>query len=142
MLFFIDELFVVSCLDKKHKDKIMNQLILVMSRCRSANAHIILICQKATSTILDTRIICNISCKIALKTSNKQESRNILDGDDRAFYIDNVGRGWLQLDGNNLVQFQGYYIDRKDIKIQQDTTIENTIEDVKISKETTVSKFL
>ena len=146
LLFFIDELFVVSCLDKKHKDKIMNQLILVMSRCRSANAHIILICQKATSTILDTRIICNISCKIALKTSNKQESRNILDGDDRAFYIDNVGRGWLQLDGNNLVQFQGYYIDRKDIKIpiqeiqnieynNTDTTLVEEVKEVK-------SKFL
>ena len=142
LLLFIDELFVISCLDKKSNDRIMRKLILVMSRCRSANAHVILICQKATSTILDTRIICNISCKIALKTSNKQESRNILDGDDRAFYIDNVGRGWLQLDGCSLTQFQSYYISRKDIKIQQDTTIEDVKKDVKISKETTVSKFL
>ena len=85
LIFFIDELFVVSCLDKKNRDKIMNKLILVMSRCRSANAHIILICQKATSTILDTRIICNISCKIVLKTSNRQESRNVLDGDETVF---------------------------------------------------------
>ena len=117
LLFFIDELFVVSTLPTKERNHIMNKLILVMSRCRSANAHIILICQKATSSILDTRIICNISCKIVLKTSNKQESRNCLDNDDRAFYIDNVGRGWLQMDGNNLVQFQSYYIDRKDISL-------------------------
>lgn len=128
LLFFIDELFVVSTLPTKERNHIMNKLILVMSRCRSANAHICLVVQKSSSSILDTRIICNISCKIVLKTSNKQESRNCLDNDDRAFYIDNVGRGWLQLDGCNLIQFQGYYIDRKEIKMQQNEVIE-TIED-------------
>lgn len=128
LLFFIDELFVVSTLPTKERNHIMNKLILVMSRCRSANAHICLVVQKSSSSILDTRIICNISCKIVLKTSNKQESRNCLDNDDRAFYIDNVGRGWLQLDGCNLIQFQGYYVDRKEIKIQQNEVIE-TIED-------------
>ena len=125
LIFFIDELFVVSCLDKKNRDKIMNKLILVMSRCRSANAHIILICQKATSTILDTRIICNISCKIVLKTSNRQESRNVLDGDDRASFIDVAGRGYLLEDGHNLVQFQACYVDRKTIKIDKKNLIDN-----------------
>lgn len=117
LLLFIDELFVISCLDKKSNDRIMRKLILVMSRNRSANAHIILICQKATSSILDTRIICNISCKIVLKVANRRESQNILDGDSRASFIDCTGRGYLLQDGNNLVQFQSYYIDRKDISL-------------------------
>ena len=139
LLFFIDELFVVSTLPTKERNHIMNKLILVMSRCRSANAHICLVVQKGSSSILDTRIICNISCKIVLKTSNKQESINALD-DSRAFYINNVGRGWLQLDGCSLTQFQGYYIDRKDIKISQNTTVENIDDNVKI--EVNTSKFL
>lgn len=147
LLFFIDELFVVSCLDKKSNDRIMRKLILVMSRNRSANAHIILICQKATSSILDTRIICNISCKIVLKVANRRESQNILDGDSRASFIDNVGRGYLLQDGNNLVPFQGYFIDRKDIKIQKlvknsDIEIGTIAQDIEYNENMKSSKTL
>lgn len=109
LLFIIDEVFPLSCCDSKQKRKVMNQLALVMSRCRSANCHIMLITQRNTSDIIDTRLMANISNRICLKTSSKQESINALDC-DIAHKIETVGRGYVSIDGK-LEEFQSFYFE-------------------------------
>ena len=47
LLYVIDEVFPISCLESKLKKNIFNRLALIMSRCRSANAHIMIISQKS-----------------------------------------------------------------------------------------------
>ena len=107
-MFFIDEIFPISCLEAKQRKTIMNQLSLVMSRCRSANAHICLITQRCTTDIIDSRIMANISNRICLQTSSKQESINVLS-DDKAFFINIVGRGILSINGKQT-EFQSFYL--------------------------------
>lgn len=109
LLFIIDEIFPLSCCDSKQKRKVMNQLALVMSRCRSANCHIMLITQRNTGDIIDTRLMANISNRICLKTSSKQESINALDC-DIAHKIETVGRGYVSIDGK-LEEFQSFYFE-------------------------------
>ena len=108
LMFFIDEIFPISCLETKQRKAIMNQLSLVMSRCRSANAHICLITQRCTTDIIDSRIMANISNRICLQTSSKQESINVLS-DDKAFFINIVGRGILSINGKQT-EFQSFYL--------------------------------
>ena len=109
LLFIIDEIFPLSCSDSKQRRKVMNQLALVMSRCRSANCHIMLITQRNTIDIIDTRLMANISNRICLKTASKQESINALDC-DIANSISTIGRGYVSIDGK-LEEFQSFYFE-------------------------------
>ena len=108
MLFIIDEIFPLSCCDTKLKKSTMNKLALIMSRCRSANCHLMLISQRNTSDIIDTRLMANISIRICLKTSSKQESINAIDC-DVAHKINVIGRGYVSLHGE-LEEFQSFYL--------------------------------
>ena len=107
ILLVIDELFPFLTLDTKPRKQILNQIALMMSKCRSVNAHIMLITQRATSDIIDTKILTNISTRICLATSSVQESINVLNT-GIAFDIDTVGRGILSVNGH-LQEFQSYY---------------------------------
>lgn len=107
ILLVIDELFPFLTLDSKPRKQILNQIALIMSKCRSVNCHVLLITQRATSDIIDTKILTNISNRICLATSSVQESINVLNT-GIAFDINTVGRGILSVNGH-LEEFQSFY---------------------------------
>ena len=107
LLYVIDEVFPIACLESKTKKNVFNKLALIMSRCRSANCHILIITQRATTDIIDPRLMANISNRICLATSSQQESINVL-GDDSAFRIETIGRGILSVNGR-FTEFQSFY---------------------------------
>lgn len=108
LLYVIDEVFPIACLESKLKKNIFNRLALIMSRCRSANCHIMIISQRSTTDIIDSRLMANISNRICLATSSQQESINVL-GDDTAFRINTIGRGILSINGH-FTEFQSFYL--------------------------------
>lgn len=136
LLYVIDEVFPIACLESKTKKNVFNKLALIMSRCRSSNCHILIITQRATTDIIDSRLMANISNRICLATSSQQESINVL-GDDSAFRIDTIGRGILSINGR-FTEFQSFYFKKtkSDKKAQvEQITIENEIvatEEIKI----------
>ena len=126
LLYVIDEVFPIACLESKTKKNVFNKLALIMSRCRSANCHILTISQRATTDIIDPRLMANISNRICLATSSQQESINVL-GDDTAFRIETIGRGILSINGH-FTEFQSFYLKKpkSDKKAQaEQITIKN-----------------
>ena len=126
LLYVIDEVFPISCLESKLKKNIFNRLALIMSRCRSSNCHIMIISQRSTTDIIDPRLMANISNRICLATSSQQESINVL-GDDTAFRINTIGRGILSINGH-FTEFQSFYLKKpkSDKKAQaEQITIKN-----------------
>ena len=113
LLFVIDEVFPIACLESKTKKEIFNRLALVMSRCRSANCHIMIISQRSTTDIIDSRLMANISNRICLATASEQESINVL-GDSTAFHISQIGRGILSINGH-FTEFQSFYLPKQKI---------------------------
>ena len=138
LLYVIDEVFPIACLESKTKKNVFNKLALIMSRCRSSNCHILIISQRATTDIIDPRLMANISNRICLATSSQQESINVL-GDDTAFRINTIGRGILSINGH-FTEFQSFYLKKQtksDKKAQaQQTTIE--VETVTTETETKI----
>lgn len=108
LLYVIDEVFPIACLDSKTRSRVFNKLALILSRCRSANCHVMIISQRSTTDIIDPRLLANISNRICLSTSSKQESVNVL-GSDIAFRIDTIGRGILSVNGH-MTEFQSFYM--------------------------------
>ena len=134
LLYVIDEVFPISCLESKLKKNIFNRLALIMSRCRSANCHIMIISQRSTTDIIDPRLMANISNRICLATSSQQESINVL-GDDTAFRINTIGRGILSINGH-FTEFQSFYLKKpKNDKKAQAEVI--TIKDETVATEET-----
>ena len=126
LLIVIDEIFPFLCLESKDRKRVMNQLALILSKCRSVNCHVMIICQRATTDIIDSKILANISNRICLATSSKQESINVLS-DDRAFNISITGRGILSINGR-ISEFQSYYLDKTKY------TKKETVSNVKIEE--------
>ena len=122
-LLIIDEIFPFLTLDTKERKRVMNQLALILSKCRSVNCHVMIITQRATTDIIDSKILANISNRICLATSSKQESINVLNC-DIAYDLEIVGRGYLSINGR-LQEFQSYYYkppkQDKKISIENDT---------------------
>lgn len=122
-LLIIDEIFPFLTLDTKERKRVMNQLALILSKCRSVNCHVMIITQRATTDIIDSKILANISNRICLATSSKQESINVLNN-DVAYDINCCGRGYLSINGR-LQEFQSYYYkppkQDKNIDIENDT---------------------
>ena len=127
LLIVIDEIFPFLCLESKDRKRVMNQLALILSQCRSVNCHVMIICQRATTDIIDSKILANISNRICLQTSSKQESINVLSS-DIAFNISTVGRGYLAINGK-IKEFQSYYLDKTKCEIKE------PIQNVKIEEE-------
>lgn len=78
LILCIDEIFPFLCLESKDRKRVMNQLALILSKCRSVNCHVMIITQRCTTDIIDSKILANISNRICLATSSKQESINVL----------------------------------------------------------------
>ena len=128
ILIVIDELFPFLTLDTKPRKQILNQIALIMSKCRSVNAHMMLITQRATSDIIDTKILTNISNRICLATSSVQESINVLNT-GIAFDINTVGRGYLSVNGR-ISEFQSFYTPKEKRLIKNLKTGLNQEEDI------------
>lgn len=92
-LLIIDELYPF--LTMKNKKEIYSELGLLLSRCRAADVHCLLICQKATVDVIPSLITANINHRIAMKVSSEQESINILHN-TKAFHINEVGTGYYR----------------------------------------------
>ena len=131
LLLIIDEVFPFLTLDSKERKRVMNQLALILSKCRSVNCHVMIITQRATTDIIDSKILANISNRICLATSSKQESINVLNT-DIGFNISCRGRGYLSINGH-LTEFQSYYY--KPPKISQNEAVADVQKDVKIESE-------
>lgn len=134
LLLVIDEVFPFLCLDTKDRKRVFNQLALILSKCRSVNCHVMIITQRCTTDIIDSKILANISNRICLQTSSKQESINVLSS-DIAFNISITGRGYLSINGR-ISEFQSYYLDKtkyeikepvSDVKIEEENKIEDVI---------------
>lgn len=138
LLYVIDEVFPIACLESKTKKIVFNKLALIMSRCRSANCHILTISQRATTDIIDPRLMANISNRICLATSSQQESINVL-GDDSAFRIETIGRGILSINGR-FTEFQSFYLKKqtKSDSLQQTQAITIKAETVTTETETKI----
>ena len=138
LLYVIDEVFPIACLESKTKKNVFNKLALIMSRCRSANAHIMIISQRSTTDIIDPRLMANISNRICLATSSQQESINVL-GDDSAFRIETIGRGILSINGR-FTEFQSFYLKKqtKSDSLQQIEAITIKAETVTTTTETKI----
>lgn len=137
LLYVIDEVFPIACLESKLKKNIFNRLALIMSRCRSANCHIMIISQRSTTDIIDPRLMANISNRICLATSSQQESINVL-GDDTAFRINTIGRGILSVNGR-FTEFQSFYLKKpKSDSLQQTQAITIKAETVTTETETKI----
>lgn len=141
LLLVIDEIFPFLCLESKDRKRVMNQLALILSKCRSVNCHVMILTQRATTDIIPSMILANINNRICLQTSSKQESINVLNC-DIAFDINKVGRGYLSINGK-LKEFQSYYLDQtkytkkeniKNVKIKENKTVSEAVEPI--------SKFL
>lgn len=134
LIICIDEVFPFLCLDTKDRKRVFNQLALILSKCRSVNCHVCIITQRATTDIIDSKILANISNRICLQTSSKQESINVLSS-DIAFNISTVGRGILSVNGR-MSEFQSYYLDKTKCEIK------NAISDVKIEEENKIEDVI
>lgn len=137
LLYVIDEVFPIACLESKTKKNVFNKLALIMSRCRSSNCHILTISQRATTDIIDPRLMANISNRICLATSSQQESINVL-GDDSAFRINTIGRGILSINGH-FTEFQSFYLKKPKSDNKQQIEVD-TIEHETVA--TTETKIL
>ena len=153
LLFVIDEVFPFLTLDTKERKRVMNQLALILSKCRSVNCHVMIITQRATTDIIDSKILANISNRICLATSSKQESINILNT-DIGFNISIKGRAYLSINGR-ITEFQSYYTkseakqdknsDTECVNISSDIEYNDNIESSKTltkEKESFQNKFL
>ena len=137
LLYVIDEVFPIACLESKTKKIVFNKLALIMSRCRSSNCHILIISQRSTTDIIDPRLMANISNRICLATSSQQESINVL-GDDSAFRIETIGRGILSVNGR-FTEFQSFYFKKpKSDNKQQTQAITIKAETVTTTTETKI----
>lgn len=72
----IDEYADLVLTSKKETE---NKIQRIAQLGRAANIHIILATQCVLAEVINTKIKCNFPARIALKTSNAQDSRNIID---------------------------------------------------------------
>lgn len=106
-LLVIDEIFPFLLLSSKEKKEAYNLLALIMSKCRAVDYHIMILTQRATTDIIDAKILTHCSYRVCLTSSSKQESINVLNC-DIAYDISIKGRGYLSVNGR-LTEFQSYY---------------------------------
>lgn len=87
----------------------------IASMCRAVGIHLMFCTQKPTSNVIPSTITCNCGIRIGLRTSNEQESRNIIE--DKGLEIidlDCVGRGIIKTD--RLTRFQTFWTTDDKIK--------------------------
>lgn len=87
-------------------------LVQLSAKARAAGIFLILSTQKPTKNVIDTRIKANMNARICFRTTDEQESRNVLDIGDAA---DLRGSGDGILKTSKITRrFQGCYVDRKE----------------------------
>lgn len=125
----VDELFSFSSLpatppnrkDIDPHDAILNQrtayrtMSEIASMCRAVGIHLMFCTQRPTSDVIPSTITCNCGIRIGLRTSNEQESRNIIEEKGLEIIdLKAVGRGIVKTD--SLTRFQTFWTTEEQIK--------------------------
>lgn len=125
----IDELFSFATLpasppnrkDIDTEDAIFNQktayrtMAEIASMCRAVGIHLMFCTQRPTTDIIPTTITCNCGIRIGLRTSNEQESRNIIENKGLEIIdLKAVGQGIVKTD--SLTRFQTFWTTESKIK--------------------------
>jgi len=93
---------------------IQNKITLIAQKSRACGIHLVIATQKPIKEIIDTKIKANIPVVIALRTTNKNESRVILDMNGCEIL---KGKGDMQIkDINGMTRVQGSFISDDDIE--------------------------
>ena len=87
----------------------------IASMCRAAGIHLMFCTQKPTSDVIPTYITCNCGIRIGLKTSNEQESRNIIE-ENGLELIDKECFGAGIIKTGDLTKIQGFWLTDKRVK--------------------------
>ena len=77
--------------------------------------HLMFCTQRPTNDIIPTYISCNCGIRIGLRTSNEQESRNIIE-ENGLELIDNECIGAGVIKAGDLTRIQGFFLDDKKVK--------------------------
>jgi S-DNA-T family DNA segregation ATPase FtsK/SpoIIIE len=113
VLAVIDELFSFSTLptssnnpNDTHTQKVAYRTMgEIASMCRAAGIHLMFCTQKPTSDVIPTYITCNCGIRIGLRTSNEQESRNIIEENGLELISnEDIGAGIVKTGGMTRIQ--------------------------------------
>lgn len=123
ILAVVDELFSFSTLPTSsnnpgeiHTQKVAYRVMgEIASMCRAAGIHLMFCTQKPTSDVIPTYITCNCGIRIGLKTSNEQESRNIIE-ENGLELIDKECFGAGIIKTGDLTKIQGFWLTDKRVK--------------------------
>ena len=87
----------------------------IASMCRAVGIHLMFCTQRPTSDVIPTLITCNCGIRIGLRTSNEQESRNIIENKGLEIIdLKAVGQGIVKTD--KLTRFQTFWTTDDKIK--------------------------
>ena len=144
----IDELFSFMTLpasppnrkDATSEDLIFNQktayrtMAEIASMCRAVGIHLMFCTQRPTDSVIPTNITCNCGLRIGLRTSNEQESRNIIEEKGLEIIdINAVGQGIVKTD--KLTRFQTFWTTEEKIREVCAKNKRTTLEAKAINKE-------
>ena len=123
ILAVVDELFSFATLptssnnpEEVHTQKVAYRVMgEIASMCRAAGIHLMFCTQKPTSDVIPTYITCNCGIRIGLKTSNEQESRNIIE-ENGLELIDKECFGAGIIKTGDLTKIQGFWLTDKRVK--------------------------
>ena len=123
ILAVVDELFSFATLPTSsnnpgevHTQKVAYRVMgEIASMCRAAGIHLMFCTQKPTSDVIPTYITCNCGIRIGLKTSNEQESRNIIE-ENGLELIDKECFGAGIIKTGDLTKIQGFWLTDKRVK--------------------------
>lgn len=117
VLIIIDEFSVLAGGEKSKSNFFLFELL---SRCRAANILTIICTQTPRAKILDTSIRCNIKNTVCFSCETDADSEVALGqkGNYRAAReLKAIGRGFLKSKGK-LIEFQGYFLEDREIEKQ------------------------
>ena len=123
VLAVVDELFSFATLptSSSNPDEVYTQKVAyrvmgeIASMCRAVGIHLMFCTQRPTNDIIPTYISCNCGIRIGLRTSNEQESRNIIE-ENGLELIDNECIGAGVIKAGDLTRIQGFFLDDKKVK--------------------------
>ena len=123
VLAVVDELFSFATLptSSSNPDEVYTQKVAyrvmgeIASMCRAVGIHLMFCTQRPTNDIIPTYISCNCGIRIGLRTSNEQESRNIIE-ENGLELIDKECFGAGIIKTGDLTKIQGFWLTDKRVK--------------------------
>lgn len=99
----------------RHREDCEPHIVTIAERGRAAGVHLILATQRPTVGVVTGRIKANVAARLALTTSDKQESRIILDRNG-AEALRGDGDALLLVPGRPLTRVQCAFVDDADVE--------------------------